>query len=96
MKQVSFSTNIPVSFFKEGDTYIAHCPLLDLSTSAATFHKVQERFSEVVEIFFEELMEMGTLDEVLANLGWTKVQHQWTPPFSVGHSLQSITIPLSA
>jgi len=96
MKQVKFSANIPVSFFKEGDAYIAHCPILDLSTSATTFEKVKERFSEAVEIFFEELVDMGTLDDVLANLGWSKIQHQWTPPFSVGHDLQRVTIPLSA
>jgi predicted RNase H-like HicB family nuclease len=96
MKQVKFSANIPVSFFKEGDAYIAYCPILDLSTSASTFKKVKERFSEVIEVFFEELVDMGTLDEVLANLGWTKVQHHWTPPFSVGHDLQRVTIPLSA
>ena len=96
MKQVKFSANIPVSFFKESDAYIAYCPILDLSTSASTFKKVKERFSEAVEVFFEELVDMGTLDEVLANLGWTKVQRHWTPPFSVGHDLQNVTIPLSA
>ena len=96
MKQVKFSANIPVSFFKEGNAYIAYCPILDLSTSASTFEKVKERFSEAVEVFFEELVDMGTLDEVLANLGWTKVQRHWIPPFSVGHDLQRVTIPLSA
>lgn len=96
MKQVKFSANIPVSFFKEGNAYIAYCPVLDLSTSASTFEKVKKRFSEAVEIFFEELVDMGTLDEVLANFGWTKVQRQWNPPFVVGHDLQNVTIPLSA
>ncbi len=96
MKRVTFSANIPVSFFKEGDAYIAYCPILDLSTSAATYEKVKERFSQVVEVFFEELVDMGTLDDVLANLGWTKTQRHWTPPFSVGHDLHSVTIPLSA
>lgn len=96
MQKVKFSANIPVSFFKEGKAYIAYCPVLDLSTSASTFEKVKERFSEVVELFFEELVDMGTLDEVLANLGWTKIQRQWTPPFSVGHDIQHVTVPLSA
>ncbi len=77
MKQVTFSANIPVSFFKEGDAYIAYCPILDLSTSASTFEKVKGRFSEAVEIFFEELVDMGTLDDVLANLGWTKIAHHF-------------------
>jgi len=96
MQPMNFNVNIPVSFFKEGDAYVAYCPILDLSTSASTFEKVKERFGEVVEVFFEELVDMGTLDDVLASLGWTKIQSKWTPPFQVGHDLQRVTVPLSA
>lgn len=96
MKQINLTANIPISFFKESDAYIAYCPVLDLSTSADTFEKVKKRFNEIVEIFFEELVEMGTLNEVLAGLGWTKVQSKWMPPFPLGHDLQNITVPISA
>lgn len=95
MKQINFSVNIPVIFIKEGKSYIAHSPVLDLSTSANTYEKAQKRFPEVVKIFFEELVEMGTLDEVLAGLGWKKVESKWTPPVPVGHDIQSVTVPLS-
>ncbi len=73
MKQVNFSVNVPVIFMKEGKSYIAHSPVLDLSTSADTYEKAQKRFPEAVKIFFEELAEMGTLDVVLSGLGWKKV-----------------------
>ena len=93
---MNFNVSIPVSFFKEGNAYIAYCPVLDLSTSASTFEKVKKRFEQVVDVFFEELVDMGTLDDVLANLGWTKTQSKWTPPFDVGHGLQRVSLPLSA
>ncbi|HEV7424631.1 MAG TPA: hypothetical protein VGO21_05625 [Candidatus Paceibacterota bacterium] len=58
-------TNLPITIFKEGKSYVAYSPALDLSTSASTYKKAQARFSEIVKIFFEELGEMGTLDSVL-------------------------------
>ncbi|MBI4130703.1 hypothetical protein HY468_05270 [Candidatus Roizmanbacteria bacterium] len=73
MKQIKFDVNLPVAIFKEGNTYIAHTPVLDLATSANTFEKAQQRFVEAVEIFFEELEDTGTLDEVLSSLGWRKI-----------------------
>src|SRR3990167_7967812 len=96
MKQVNFEVNLPVAIFKEGNTFIAHSSVLDLSTSANTFEKAQKRFVEAVEIFFEELVDMGTLDEVLSNLGWQKIQKRWTPPIQVSQGLQRVTIPLTA
>lgn len=96
MKQVKFDVNLPVTIFKEGDTFIAHTPVLDLSTSAGTFEQAQKRFVEAVEIFFEELVDMGTLDEVLSSLGWQKNQSKWTPPLQVFNDIQRVSVPLSA
>lgn len=84
---------IPVQFFKEGEIFVAYTPALDLSTSATTFEKVQKRFHEVVEIFFEEVIQQGTIDEVLANLGWQKVKSKWNPPIPIGHDITKVSIP---
>ena len=66
--------NLPVTIFKEGKSYVVYSPALDLSSSASTYKKAQARFSEVVELFFSELTEMGTLDTVLLDLGWQKIK----------------------
>lgn len=87
--------SIPVTIFKEGKNFVAHSPVLDLSTSADSFERVQKRFGEVVEIFFEELIEMGTLDEVLTNLGWRRLDKHWNPPIAVSSEVTNISIPLS-
>lgn len=92
--KVFFNISIPVNFLKEGNSFVAYTPVLDLSTSADTYEKAQKRFSEVVQIFFEELVEMGTLDEVLSSLGWEKMDNHWNPPLPISHQVENISIPL--
>lgn len=83
-------------FLKEGKQFVAYTPVLDLSTYADTFAKVKARFSEVVQIFFEELENMGTTDEVLKGLGWVKHADGWNAPMQVGHEIEQISVPLHA
>ncbi|MEK7073811.1 MAG: hypothetical protein AAB960_00600 [Patescibacteria group bacterium] len=87
--------SIPVSVFKEGTIYIAFSPVLDLSTSASSYALVKRRFDEVVELFFEELLDMGTVNDVLSNLGWVKTRTSWAPPIPVSHEMTNIGVPLS-
>ena len=62
MKKKSTSqASLPVTFLREGDQFVAYTPALDLSTSGDTFEQAKKRFSEVVGIFFEECLNMGTL-----------------------------------
>lgn len=90
---------VPVNIFKEGGQFVAHCPVLDLSTSGRTFEQVQERFQEALEMFIEDLTEQGTLDEVLRSHGWHKVSKprpHWAPPKLVSSSAQEASIPVGA
>lgn len=83
---------LPVSIFREGDKFIAYTPALDISTSADSFTKVRERFSETVNIFFEEIKEKGTLEQVLEDLGWEKLEKNWSPPTLVAQEAENIEI----
>lgn len=86
--------SLPVSVLKEGKYFVAFTPALDLSTSGKTFEQAKERFDEVVRIFFEELLEKGTLDKVLQDLGWKKVQKNWSPPVLISSKMENFHIPL--
>jgi hypothetical protein len=86
------AVNLPVTIFKEGKSYVAYSPALDLSTSASTYKKAQIRFSEIVEIFLEELLEMGTLDMVLKDLGWQKIKSNWQPPVVISNYMQPMNL----
>ena len=57
--------NLPLLFLKERRTYIAYTPALDLSASGSTPQKAKENFQTVLRLFIEELLEHGTLEEVL-------------------------------
>src|SRR3972149_303776 len=84
-----FDVSLPVIILREGKYFIAHSPVLDLSTSGKSFEEAKKRFAEIVEIFFEELTQMGTIDEVLADLGWQKVQRRWLPPTLIAQEQES-------
>lgn len=66
---LNLELSLPVSVLKEGKYFIAYSPALDLSTSGKSFTEAKNRFGEAVQIFFEELLEKGTLNEVLVELG---------------------------
>lgn len=86
--------SLPVSILKEDKYFIAYSPALDLSTSGKTFEQAKKRFDEIVEIFFEELLEKGTLGKVLKELGWKNVQKEWFPPVLVSQEIESFQVPL--
>jgi len=87
---------IPVLFFKEGKKVIAYTPALDLSTFGKTLVEAQKRFNEVVTIFFEEIIKMGTIEDVLLECGWEKKRNEYLPPSVISHSMTSFSIPLPA
>ncbi len=89
---IRLNLQLPISVFREGKHFIAYTPVLDLSTSGKNYEEVKKRFKEAVNIFFEELVKKGTLDEVLESLGWQKIKKQWMPPFLVSQESQMIQL----
>ena len=81
-----------VSIFKEGKTFVAYTPALDLSTCGKTYAEVERRFSEAVELFFEELLKKGTLSNVLSDLGWNRERNKWQPPTIVAHKMEKMKV----
>jgi hypothetical protein len=90
------NVKLPVFIFKERDEYIAWTPALDISTCGESSKQVKRRFEEIVEAFFEEIIEMGTIDDVLKECGWKKVtkpKKRWIPP-AIDHAVEEVKIPL--
>jgi hypothetical protein len=95
--RVKIGTTLPVTVFKEADTFVAYTPALDLSSCGRTFKEAESHFKEAVAIFFEECLRRGTLDDALASLGWIKNPKGaigWIPPQVIAHT--QIPIPLPA
>lgn len=96
MKKINIEASLPVTFLREGNQFVAYSPALDISTSAGSFEQVKRRFGEVVHIFLEECVKMGTLSRVLSDLGWKRQNNGWNPPIVVAQDVQSIRIPAIA
>ncbi|MDR3642968.1 MAG: type II toxin-antitoxin system HicB family antitoxin [Candidatus Doudnabacteria bacterium] len=78
---MELQAHLLVQIFKQGKEYVAYTPVLDLSTSGKTRAQAKRMFAEAVQIFFEELERMGTLNEVLTDLGWVKTgTRNWHAP----------------
>lgn len=92
MKKNDLKISLPIIVFKEGTSYVAYSPALDLSTSAKTYSKAQERFREAMHVFFEELAFLGTTDVVLADMGWQKIKSNWQPPVVVSNYLEPLPV----
>ncbi len=94
MKQIKIKTKLPVSIFREGDSFIAYTPALDMSTSGKSYSEVKKRFSELVEIFLEEIIKSGDINAVLSNLGWEKIKKQWMPPAMISQKIEDFEMAL--
>ncbi len=99
-KHAVVSVKVPVQFIREGKYFVAYCPVLDISTQATSFEKVQHRFNELMNIFFEEMLRDGKLDKYLTEMGWikrTRPQLTWEPPYQVvSKDLHEVHIPCPA
>lgn len=93
MARINFG--LPVSILREGDSFIAYSPALDLSTVGSSFEEAKTRFEEAVQLFFEEISEKGTLEDVLLELGWQKHDKQFTPPVVVSHETENFSVNYS-
>jgi hypothetical protein len=93
------SVKLTVNFIKEHNKVVAHSPALDISTVGDSEIHAKKRFEELVHIFFQDITERKVIDEVLAELGWSKMKSsvqgrsQWVPPVITSVDLQ---VPIAA
>jgi predicted RNase H-like HicB family nuclease len=59
------------AIWQEGDMYTAYSPELDLATCGHTIEEARRNLREVIEIFLEETAEMGTLQDLLSEAGYS-------------------------
>lgn len=86
--------NIPITILKEGKRFISYSPAIDLSTSGATFEEAHKRFAEAAVLFFEEIVNKNTVNEVLEDLGWQKIDQNWMPPIVIAQESEKIAVSL--
>lgn len=94
IQQLNFG--LPVSVKKEGSTYVAYTPALDISTDGRTKAEARKNFAELVTVFFDEFSDnVDALDVVLQELGWVKQKNAWAPPM-VDTRVQNFKVKVGA
>ncbi len=88
MQDISYT----VHTFREGPTYIAYAPELDVSSCGATSEDAQRNIRDAVQGFLEASSAMGTLDEVLQESGYTRSAEGWEPPEFVALERQKVSV----
>ena len=69
--------NLKIEVFKEDDVYVALAPELNVSSFGETIEDAKKSLKEAIEAFIEECEHMGSLDEVLEESGFQKMNDVW-------------------
>ena len=69
-----------VVVFKEGDSYAAYTPQLDLSSCGDTPTTARRMLGEAIELFLDEAENRGTLEDILKEGGYGKEKNMWISP----------------
>ena len=87
MDNLSFTVHL----FREGDSYVAYVPGIDLS-SCGEPEKARANIQDAVRGFLEVSKDKGTLGEILEEAGYQQENGKWQAPEFV--SLDRLTMRL--
>ncbi|MBI1988049.1 MAG: type II toxin-antitoxin system HicB family antitoxin [Nitrospinae bacterium] len=68
---------IKIEIFKEEDVYVALSPELNVSSFGDTIEDAKNSIKEAIKAFIEECEIMGTLEDVLEESGFLKINASW-------------------
>ena len=68
-----------IEVFKEGDMYVGVCPELNVSSFGADSEEAEFSAQEAVAAFLETCHDIGTLEDVLIESGFTLADRDWVP-----------------
>lgn len=69
--------SVRIEIFKEGDVYVVLSPELNVSSFGETIEDAKRSIKEAIEAFIEECERMGTLEDVLEESGFSRINDSW-------------------
>ncbi len=82
-----------VQVWKEGPTYVAYSPELDISSCGNSANRAKSALREAVSLFIEEATRKGTLDEILAEAGFERRGNTYRPRPILARDKIRVTLP---
>ena len=85
--------NITIEVWQKRSWFVAKCPELDFISQGKTRDDAKKNLLEVIQIQFEEMTKMGTLDEYLSECGYEKKNETFIPEAEmVGFEKHSVQV----
>jgi len=88
MQEIAFTVHI----FKEGKSYVAYVPELDVSSCGATDEEARKNIRDAVQGFVETSADMGTLPEILEETGYVREGNTWRVPEFVSLDRMKVSV----
>jgi predicted RNase H-like HicB family nuclease len=88
MQEIAYT----VHTFKEGGTYVAYVPELDVSSCGATNEDARRNIRDAVQGFLESSAERGTLEDILIEAGYRQKDDSWEAPEFVALDRQRASV----
>jgi predicted RNase H-like HicB family nuclease len=69
-----------VQIWKEGNQFVAHAMPLDVISSGKTPEEARRALDEAVHLFFVTAADLGTLNDILQEIGYELKEGRWVGP----------------
>lgn len=79
-----------VRILREGSTFVAHVPELDVSSCGDTEADARRNIADAVQGFLETAKDQGTLNDILQEAGYQFEDGRWKEPELVGVGHMSV------
>ena len=89
--EVSFK--LPVVTHKKTNHVVSECPVLDVHSQGPNEDVAISNLLEALQLFFETCFEMGTLEEVLKDCGFSTLSRKKAKPADTKYNY--LDVPLS-
>jgi len=91
----SMEIQFTIQILKEGSTFVAHTPEMDVSSCAGSKEKALKNLKEAVRLFLEEAGKLGTLGQILEEAGYLKRPSRLEGPKFIGTQRASLPLPMA-
>ncbi len=90
---VAGELSLLVQVWKEGPTYVAYAPELDVSSCGRTASQAKSHLREAISLFVEESARRGTLEDILLEAGFEKHGTRFKPRRILARERLRLTLP---
>ena len=70
---------ITIEIWKKGQWFISKCPELDFVAQGTSPEEAKRNLLEVLQIQFEEMAVLGTLEDYMTECGYVREDNSFTP-----------------